>query len=139
MTLRINPYLNFDGDCRRAMQTYAEIFGGTLTVQTFAESPMADHVGPDEAAKVVHAHLEAEGFVLMGSDSTGGRYGLPHSMAVMVSAPTAEEAHRLFERLSDGGEVHMAIGPTYWTTAFAMVRDRFAIPWMITCDQAPDA
>lgn len=29
MTTRLNPYLNFDGNARQALEFYVEVFGGT--------------------------------------------------------------------------------------------------------------
>ena len=33
------PYIHFQGQCREAMAFYADVFGGTLEVMTYAEAP----------------------------------------------------------------------------------------------------
>jgi uncharacterized glyoxalase superfamily protein PhnB len=38
MASRLNPYLNFPGTTRQAMELYASVFGGELTVMTFADA-----------------------------------------------------------------------------------------------------
>ena len=36
MTSRLNPYLNFNGNARQALEFYKDVFGGSLNVNTFA-------------------------------------------------------------------------------------------------------
>ena len=38
MSTKLNPYLNFPGTAREAMSFYESVFGGTLTVMTFADA-----------------------------------------------------------------------------------------------------
>ena len=39
--MQINPYLNFDGNCREALEFYAKAHGGTIEfMETHAHSPM---------------------------------------------------------------------------------------------------
>jgi PhnB protein len=37
MPSRLNPYVNFDGNTREAMEFYRDVFGGELTINTFGE------------------------------------------------------------------------------------------------------
>ena len=37
MTSRLNPYLNFNGNARQAIEFYASVFGGEATFSTFAD------------------------------------------------------------------------------------------------------
>ena len=37
MTSRLNPYVNFKGNARQAMEFYKSVFGGELTLSTFGE------------------------------------------------------------------------------------------------------
>ena len=46
MASRLNPYLNFNGTARQALEFYNDVFGGELTLSTFAEFGMcADKFG----------------------------------------------------------------------------------------------
>ena len=65
MASRLNPYLNFNGNARQAMEFYREVFGGELTITSFAEFGME---GPD-ADRVMHSQLETDaGYTLMAAD-----------------------------------------------------------------------
>ena len=68
MPSRLNPYVNFDGNAREAMEFYKDVFGGELVINTFAEFGNPD---PAVADKTMHAQLETErGFTLMASASS---------------------------------------------------------------------
>jgi hypothetical protein len=65
MVSRLNPYLSFNGNARRAMEFYASVFGGKLAFNTFAEfgaedSPDADlimHTGYLRRTRVTRSWL----------------------------------------------------------------------------------
>ena len=49
MASRLNPYLNFNGSARQALEFYTAVFGGDLTLSTFADfgaqgTPDADRI-----------------------------------------------------------------------------------------------
>jgi PhnB protein len=44
------------------------------------------------------------------------------------------KAETVFGRLSEGGQVMMALQKTFWARGFAMFTDRFGTPWMINCE-----
>ena len=41
------------------------------------------------------------------------------------------EARRWFDALSDGGQVVMPFGESFWSPGFGSLIDKFGIPWMI--------
>ncbi len=134
--MRLNPYLNFDGKCAEAFAFYARCLGGqNLAIQTFRESPMADHVGPEDQDRVVHARVNVGDTVLMGSDSPSSRSSEAKGFAVSLTTESVEEAERVFGALAEGGEVHMPIGETFWAVRFGMLKDRFGIPWMVNFER----
>ena len=55
-------------------------------------------------------------------------------VSVSVSLPTAEEAKRVWDRLSEGATVGMPLAETFWTPAFGALTDRFGTRWMIMAD-----
>lgn len=134
--MRINPYLNFNGNCAEAMTLYAKVLGGKdLRIMTFRDSPMGAQMQENEKDMVVHARFSMGSYSIMGSDATGGRYSKPQSFAVNVDVDTPEEAERVFAALSENGNVGMPIAETFWARRFGMVTDRFGIPWMVNCEK----
>jgi PhnB protein len=134
MASRLNPYLNFADDARHAMEFYKDVFGGTLTLNTFGEFGAQDT--PD-ADKVMHAMLETDrGFTLMASDLPEGMQHNPGSnIAVSLSGDDAGELRGYWEKLSEGGTVTMPLEKQMWGDEFGMCVDRFGIPWMVNISE----
>ena len=139
MAINLNPYLNFpDGRAREAMEFYASVLGGELTVMTFGdigtEGPLA--------TQVMHGQLEAPGgLVLMGADAPPEMVQVTFgdNVSVSVSGPQ-EEAEQLrgwFAALAEGGEVRQPLQAAPWGDEFGMFVDRFGISWLFNIAGAP--
>ena len=50
---------------------------------------------------------------------------------ISISTESREEADKLYDALSEGGEVEMPIGDSPWGSYFAMFRDKYGIEWMV--------
>ena len=129
MGSQLNPYLQFDGTAREAMQRYQDIFGGTLEMTTFGEFGMA---GPAEQL-IMHATLRTpDGFVLMGSDTAPGMAYTPAgNVALSLSGDDQAALRGFWELLSDGGEVQLKLERQMWGDLFGQCTDRFGIRWMV--------
>ena len=136
--MKINPYLNFNGNCAEAFDLYAKVLRGKdLNVMTFGQMPPgAGQISESEKKMVAHARFTVGGDTIMGSDAPGGRYNKPQGYAVNISVDTPEEADRIFAALADGGNVGMPIVETFWAKRFGMVTDRFGTHWMVNCEKA---
>ncbi|MFE0817876.1 VOC family protein [Streptomyces sp. NPDC058794] len=130
MTSRLNPYLSFDGDARQAMEFYEQVFGGTLSLNTFGESGMPDSAYTD---KIMHAMLETPGgFTLMASDTPPGMDHTPGTnFSVSLSGDDEAELRGYWEKLSAGGSVAVPLEKQMWGDVFGMCTDRFGVPWMV--------
>jgi PhnB protein len=132
--MQINPYLNFDGNCREALEFYAKALGGTIEfMQTHADSPMKDQTPPAWRDKILHARLRVGNQVLMASDAPPQHYSPAGAYYISIGVETPEEAERIWAALSEGAKVDMPLQQTFWAKRFAMFKDRFGTPWMINC------
>src|SRR5690606_8588845 len=108
--IKLNPYLNFDGNCEEAFNYYKKVFG--VEFSYFSRmSEMENYEFPEEDKNLVmHVSLPLGNDVLMGSDvSSSMKSMFKHGNNNYISlTPTSrEEADRLFQELSAGGEVEM--------------------------------
>ena len=55
----------------------------------------------------------------------------PQGFGLTLGARDEAEAQRLFSGLSEGGQVRMPLGKTFFSPAFGMVADKFGILWMV--------
>jgi PhnB protein len=135
MTVELSPYLNFDGNAREAMQFYHGILGGELQLQTFGEVPGMEAPGYED--KIVHARLEADGFIIMASD-LGPGMGLQVGRNVNLSlmGTDREGLMRIFDALAEGGDVGMPMAEQFWGDTFGMLTDRFGVPWMVNVNKS---
>jgi PhnB protein len=138
--MAFRPYLAFAGNCREAFTRYQEIFGGDLVLLTFTDAP-PDAGPPPSGTKpdaIMHAALTTGDEVLMGADDPSGNFdGKVNGMCVSYSLRDAAEAKRVFGAISQGGEVQMPIGETFFSPAFGMCIDGFGIPWMVMAEETP--
>jgi PhnB protein len=136
--MKINPYLNFNGNCAEAFDLYTKVFrANDLHIMRFSDMPGgAGQVAENEKNFVAHARFTAGNATIMGSDAPGGRYNKPAGYAVNISVDTPEEADRIFAALSDGATIGMPIGETFWAKRFGMLTDRFGTHWMVNCEKS---
>ena len=135
--MSVDPYLLFNGNCEEAFKFYEKLLGGKNVMKmTHRESPMAAQTPPDWQDKIIHIRMEVGDRVLMASDAPPGHYEKPQGFSVSITAKDPAEAERFFNELSINGKVIMPLGKTFWSPAFGMLVDRFAIPWMVNCNQA---
>ncbi|MER5217722.1 VOC family protein [Streptomyces sp. NPDC002838] len=130
MASRLNPYLSFGGDARQAMEFYREVFGGTLSLNTYAEFGQADS---PEADKIMHGMLETpSGFTLMGADTPPDMDHTPgNNFSISLSGDDDTELRDYWEKLSADGSVSVPLERQMWGDVFGMCTDRFGIPWMV--------
>lgn len=133
--MQLTPYLIFDGDCRQAFDFYQKAIGGEIVMMIDHRIPeMAGHVPPGWDDKIMHARLVAGNATLMGSDNMPGATGTKYGFSVSLQVDTPAEAERYFSALSDGGNITMPIGQTFWALRFGMLVDRFGVSWMVNCE-----
>jgi PhnB protein len=132
MTTRLNPYLNFRDRTREAMEFYHSVFGGELTMSTFAEMQASED--PAEQDKIMHSQLVTDnGLTLMAADTPNSMDYTPgtNDFAVSLSGEDEDELRGYWNKLSDGGEVTMPLGQAPWGDLFGMCDDRFGITWLV--------
>ncbi len=128
MTIRLTPYLSFTDNAREAMEFYASVFGGELSVMTFAD--MGGMGMPEDRHHLVmHSQLAIDDAVtLMGSDM--GEHAHPNG-SISLSGDTGDAAlPTWFTGLSDGGEVKNPLEAAPWGDTFGQVTDKFGVAWM---------
>jgi PhnB protein len=131
MTVWLNPYLSFRDNAREAMTFYQSVFGGELTVSTFADFHAS--ADPTEQHKIMHSQLETpDGLVLMGADTPEGMEYRPQAgVSVSLSGDDKARLRGYWERLSEGGTVKMPFEKAPWGDTFGMCVDRFGISWLV--------
>lgn len=131
----LNPYLALKGTCREAMGFYKEIFGGELSIMTFADTPMKDQMPAEMQDQIVHAMLKiSDSFKIMATDMSGpetdGGIVTGNNVQLTLVCESAEEIERLFNHLSTDGKVKEALNKGFWGGTFGSLTDKYGIHWM---------
>lgn len=133
-------YMTFNGNCLEAFDKYKNVFGGDFSsmVKLGDKSPgEVNKLSENEKERIMHVSLQInDETIISGSDSGShsGDVSFDDNISLTVNATDKEEADRLFNELSDGGKITMAMDHTFWGTYFGMLTDRFGINWMISME-----
>lgn len=133
--MRVSPHLCFDGQCKAAFLAYHQLFGGTLTMLTYGESPMAPNVDPQWHDRIVHATLQFDDVEIAGADLLPHDYRKPQGLFVLLTVEDIAKAERIFSSLAAGGEIQLPFQQTFWSAGFGVLVDQFGVPWEINSAQ----
>jgi PhnB protein len=129
-----NPYINFQGRAREAMEFYHQVLGGKLNLLTMDEKGVPKPAGPGDT--IAHSHLDADGAVIMATDgspdypATAG-----DNMAVVLGGMDKDRLTKAFNGLAEGGQIKMPLAPQSWGADLGYFSDRFGINWMVSIDK----
>jgi len=131
MAIRLNPYINFRENTRQAMEFYNEVFGGNLTISTFAELNAAQD--PSENNLIMHAQLEAPNDIVFMAADTPQRmqYQPGNNFSMSLSGDDEAALRGYWDRLTIGGSVTMPLEKAIWGDYFGMCTDKFGINWLV--------
>lgn len=138
---QINPHINFNGNAEEAFTFYKSVFGGEFSmIMRFKDISGPEYpVAVNEANKIMHIALPIGKNFLMANDVPefmGKTNEKENRSKISISTESKEEADKLFNGLSEGGEIEVPIGNSPWGSYFGMFRDKYGIEWMV--DFAPN-
>lgn len=131
--MRFNAHISYKGECQAAFELYKECLGGEITLMMTYGSVPGEASPPELSDKIVHATLKVGDQTLTGADVLPEVYEKPQGFAMQLNIDQPEEARRVYESLSGGGEVTMPLQKTFWAEHYAVLTDRFGTPWEINC------
>ncbi len=133
----VNPYLNFAGYSEEAFIFYKSVFGGEfLAVIRFSDMPMEGMEIPEQdKMKIMHISLPiGKNTILMATDtleSLGQKLTQGNNSYIYIAAEDKEEADSIFEKLSAGGDIEMAMADVPWGSYFGSFKDKYGVLWMV--------
>jgi len=136
----INPWINFNGNAEEAFTFYKSVFGGAFSkIVRFRDLAGPEFPIPEkEADKIMLIALPVgKNNVLMANDvpeSMGPTNENENRSKISISAESREEADKLFNGLSAGGNIEGPIGDSPWGTYGGMFRDKYGIEWIVEFD-----
>lgn len=131
--MSLSFHIGFNGQCEEAFGFYADTLGGRIgTLLRAEDSPLAVASDPDPR-RIVHANIRIDEVEIAGADVPPGQYQRPQGFCVLLGLDSEEKVRSIFDALQAGGEVVMAPQRTFWSPCYAIVVDRFGVPWKLNC------
>lgn len=131
--MAIDVYMNFNGNCREAVEFYAVVFGTEKPeIMTFGETPPnPDYELPEEAKDLVmHTRLNISGSNVMFSDVFPGQpFVAGNNITLAFVGDDLDEIKSVFDKLKEGGTVGMELQETFWTKCYGQLTDKFGVIW----------
>ena len=136
--MTVNVYINFNGNCREAVEFYADVFGTeNPQIMTFGDTPPNPAFPLPEEAKnlIMHAKLNITGSTVMFSDVfPGNPFVAGNNISLSIAIKDIDEVKSLFSKLKVGGTVGMDIQETFWSKCYGSLTDKFGIEWQLSYD-----
>lgn len=127
----LTPYI-YSSDARKQADFYVKALGGEMiSLRTFADMPDADESIKN---RVMHLELQALGLRFFMADSGKDTVDRGRGLDLTLAFKSEEEAHRIFDRLSEGGMVKMPFERMFWGTMFGRLEDPFGVIWQIATE-----
>ena len=136
---RIDPHINFNGNAEEAFNFYQSVFGGKfIRIMRYKDLKTPGFTIPEsEENKIMHISLSIGGNQLMGNDVPefmGRTNENENRSKISITTESKDEADKIFNGLSVGGQIEMPMGESPWGSYFGMFRDKYGIEWMINYD-----
>jgi len=133
--MKLEMFINFDGNCREAVEFYAKVFqtevGNLMTYGDLPSDPSSPTAEADRN-RIMYAGIPVGGMVLMFMDIPSDHtMTIGDNISPTISTDSKDEVTRLFNELSEGGEVIMELQQTFFSEWYGMVKDKFGIYWQI--------
>ena len=138
----INPHINFNGNAEEAFTFYKSVFGGEFAkIIRFKDLASPEFkIAKKEENKIMHIALPiGKSSMLMANDvpEIMGRTNENENRSkIVISAESKEEADKLFNGLSVGGQIEGPIGDGLWGSYFGCFRDKYGIEWIVEFAQS---
>ncbi len=134
--MQINSYLTFPGNCRQAMEFYAEAFGVEMPTQisTYGDMPASPEYPMTDEVKnyIMHACVKLGDSEIMFADAPPNLpvvFGNVITLTIQDSDP--EKLKVTFNKLAEGGKILMPLEETFFSKCYGYLCDKFEIFWQV--------
>ena len=129
MTQELRTFLTFQGGTATdALDHYRDVFHDFELIEIEHYGP--GDGGPVGTVKVAKFRLAHGEFSCADSPVDHG-WGFTPAVSLFIECDDVDELGRLFDRLSDGGQVFMPLDDYGFSTRFGWVGDRHGVTWQL--------
>ena len=133
--MKLEMFINFNGNCRDAVEFYAKVFKSAVNnLMTYGEAPPVQGYTVREADKdrIMYAGIPFGGMTVMFMDyPSDSEMVMGDNIHPTISTDNKDEITRMFNELKESGEVYAELGQTFFSEWYGMVKDKFGVTWQI--------
>lgn len=147
--MKVQSYLSFEGRCDEAIAFYKKALGAEVVqLMRYSDAPAGGPEGNADAGcaggmpspeKVMHSVVRVGDTDLMLSDGSCSGHAEFKGIMLSLTATSDADARQWFNALADGGQVIQPLMPTFFTSNFGMLSDRFGVGWLLVVEAPPAA
>lgn len=134
--MAIEAYIYFNGNCREAVEFYAQVFGTDKPqIMTYGDAPPNPEFTLPEEAKnlVLHSRLNISGSNIMFSDVCPGMpFVIGNNISLTIVSADFDEIKSSFNKLKEGGKIEMDLQETFWSKLYGYLVDKYGIHWQFS-------
>ena len=136
--------MNFAGNTEEAFNFYKSVFGTEFVgeIDRMGDVPPQEgqpELSAEDKMLVMNVQLPIlAGHLLMGTDATesmGFKLNVGNNVYINLEPDTRAETEKLFNALSEGGNVEMELQVMFWGDYFGSLADKYGVNWMFNCDE----
>jgi len=134
----VQAYINFNGNCREAVEFYAEVFETEKPqIMLYGDVHSDEGFQLTEETKnlVMHTALKIKGSTVMFSDLPPGMpFIAGNNISLVIDSKDMDEIKTTFNQLKVDGIVGMDLQETFWSKCYGFVTDKFGVGWQFNFD-----
>lgn len=139
MSVKTTTHVNFRGQAREALEFYRSVFGGEISLATYADIHAIEEAGQSD--QVAFGRVDApNGFTLMAYDVQPSKaYDAGESpFYITLQGTDGEEIQPLWDALADTAtDIRVPLAPAAFAPLYGMLTDRYGVTWIVGADTAP--
>ena len=137
--MKIVPTLNFDGNCRKAIQMYEKAFRGQITcLITYGEADDPQYnllIRDDQKNYIYHSELLIGDQRIIMSDHVDMEFQTCYSNFLTIMYDAKEDVQRAYEIMKEESKTIYPMEATPYSSCRVVFVDRFGIRWGIMTEQ----
>lgn len=137
--MAIHAYINFNGNCREAVEYYANVFETEKPrIMAYGDNPQDPNYPMDEKTKelVMHTNVKIAGSTVMFSDIPPGMPFAPgNNISLAILSNNIDKLKYWFNQLKEGGTISMDLQETFWSKCYGFLTDKYGIGWQFNFEE----
>jgi len=132
--MAVNAYINFKGNCREAVEFYANVFESEKAkIMTYGEQDHGFPMPEETKNLVMHTELKIMGDTVMFSDVPNNMpFTVGNNICLAITSDNAEVLKAAFQKLKVDGHVIMELQETFWSSLYGYVTDKYGVGWQLS-------